>query len=139
LIDRAWDTLRQSTNKLTGAAFLEELPEPPTRRYLGDHIDDAENNRQLIRLIGDKRSAEIYTPVICEDLKRFRVLIVGNFRENWGTIFESPAGQNFNLIGSGIFSPGIALDCRDSLDTIKRLINEHDANILSSDTNQEMI
>ncbi|MBO9484602.1 AAA family ATPase, partial [Salinisphaera sp. G21_0] len=130
LIDKALDTLRQSTNKLTGAAFLEELPEPQTKKILEDHIDDAENNRQLIRLIGDKRSADIYTPVICEDLKRFRVLIVGNFRDRV-TIFESPAGQNFNLIGSGIFSPGIALDCRESLETIKRLINEHDATILS--------
>ncbi|MGI2030378.1 hypothetical protein, partial [Endozoicomonas acroporae] len=130
LIDRALYTLLQSTNKLTGAAFLEELPEPPTMSIFGDHINDAENNRQLILLIGDKRSAEIYTPVICEDLKRFRVLIVGNFRDRV-TIFESPAGQNFNLIGSGIFSPGIALDCRESLGTIKRLLNEHDATILS--------
>ncbi|WBA88596.1 AAA family ATPase [Endozoicomonas sp. GU-1] len=131
LIDRAWETLRQSTNKLTGAAFLEELPEPQTNKILEDHIDDAEINRQLNRLIGDQRSAEIYTPVICNDLQRFRVLIVGNFRENRGVIFESPAGQNFNLIGSGIFSPGIALDCRESLGTIKRLLNEHDATILS--------
>ncbi|MGO0305520.1 AAA family ATPase [Endozoicomonas acroporae] len=131
LIDRAWETLRQSTNKLTGTAFLEELPEPQTKKLLEDHIDDAEINRQLIRLIDDKRSAAIYTPVICNDLKRFRVLIVGNFGEHRGIIFESPAGQNFNLIGSGIFSPGIALDCRESLGTIKRLLNEHDATILS--------
>ncbi|WBA81027.1 AAA family ATPase [Endozoicomonas sp. GU-1] len=130
LIDRAWDTLRQSTNKLTGAAFIEELPKPQIMTSLNDHTDDEENNRQLIRLIGDKRSADIYTPVICEDLKRFRVLIVGNFRDRV-TIFESAAGQNFNLIGSGIFTPGIALDCKDSLGTIKRLINEHDATILS--------
>nr|WP_286198477.1 AAA family ATPase [Salinisphaera sp. G21_0] len=130
LIDRALYTLLQSTNKLTGAALLEEFPEPPRMGISGDHINDAENNRQLIRLIGDKRSAEIYTPVICNDLKRFRVLIVGNFRDRV-TIFESSAGQNFDLIGSGIFSPGIALDCRESLGTIKRLLNEHDATILA--------
>ncbi|WP_422449855.1 transglutaminase domain-containing protein [Endozoicomonas sp. ALB091] len=129
LIDRALYTLLRSTNKLTGAAFIEEFPEPPSMGNLGDHINDAENNRQLIRLISDQRSAEIYTPVICKDLKRFRVLIVGNFRERV-TIFESSAGQSFDLIGSGIFSPGLTLDCRESLGTVKRLLNEHDATIL---------
>ncbi|WBA81029.1 AAA family ATPase [Endozoicomonas sp. GU-1] len=130
LINKALLTLLRSTNKLTGATFHEEFPGPPSMGISGDHINDAENNRQLIRLISDKRSAEIYTPVICNDLKRLRVLIVGNFRDRV-TIFESSAGQNFDLIGSGIFSPGIALDCRESLGTIKRLLNEHDATILS--------
>ena len=132
LINRALDTLKQATNKLTGAPFINELPDTPTARRINeDFINHAENNRQLIRLISDKRSAEIYSPVICKDLERFRVLIVGNFC-NQLTIFESPAGQNFNLIGSGLFSQGITLDCRESLEKIKRLINEHDASIVNS-------
>lgn len=132
LINRALDALKQATNKLTGAPFINELPDTPTaRRISEDSINYAENNRQLIRLISDKRSAEIYSPVICKDLERFRVLIVGNFC-NQLTIFESPAGQNFNLIGSGLFSEGITLDCRESLEKIKRLINEHDASIVNS-------
>ena len=59
------------------------------------------------------------------------MLIVGNVSDQL-TIFESPAGQNFNLIGSGLLSAGITLDCRESLEKIKCLINEHDASIVSS-------
>ncbi|MGI2030172.1 transglutaminase domain-containing protein [Endozoicomonas acroporae] len=128
LIDRALDALKLATNRQTGTLFRDELPYQPGT-FLIDYIDHAEQNRQLIRLISDQRSAEIYTPVICKDLEKFRVLIVGNFC-NQVTIFESPAGQNFNLIGSGIFSPGIALDCQESLRKIKRLINEPDATTL---------
>ncbi|WBA81030.1 transglutaminase domain-containing protein [Endozoicomonas sp. GU-1] len=128
LIDRAMDALKLATNRQTGALFRDELPYQPDT-FLIDYIDHAEQNRQLIRLISDQRSAEIYTPVICKDLEKFRVLIVGNFCDQV-TIFESPAGQNFNLIGSGIFSPGIALDCQESLRKIKRLINEPDATTL---------
>ena len=132
LIDRALDALKQSINKLTGAPFIDELPGRSTARPTNeDFINHAENNWQLIRLISDKCSAEIYSPVICQELERFRVLIVGNF-SNQLTIFESPAGQNFNLIGSGLLSAGITLDCRESLEKIKRLINEHDASIVSS-------
>ena len=130
LIDRALSTLRQTTSKLTGARFLEELTDG--YKYLNDFTGHAELNRQLIRLISDKRSAAIYTPVICKELARFRVLIVGNFSDQL-TIFESPAGQNFNLTGSGIFSEGISLDSPQSLEKIKRLINEHDATIVSSE------
>ena len=131
LLKGALDTLRRSTNKLTGVPFLDKLTGPPSNRAVYDYIGHAEDNRQLLRLISDKCSAEIYTPVICEELARFRVLIVGNFSDQL-TIFESPAGQNFNLIGSGIFSEGFTLDCRQSLEKIKRLINEDDATILDS-------
>ena len=130
LIGRALNTLRQATSKLTGARFLEELTDG--YKYLNDPAGHAELNRQLIRLINDKCSAAIYTPVICKELTRFRVLIVGNFSDQL-TIFESPAGQNFNLTGSGIFSEGISLDCPQSLEKIKHLINEHDATIVSSE------
>ena len=130
LLDRALDTLKQSTNKLTGVPFFDELTDPPFSTVSPDYIGHAEDTRQLIRLIGDKDSAELYTPVICQALEKFRVLIVGNF-SNQLTIFESPAGQNFNLIGSGFFSAGITLDCRQSLEKIKGLINEHDATVVS--------
>ena len=131
LLDRALNTLKQSTNKLTGMRFLDELTDPPVNTVLCDYIGHADDNRQLIRLISDKRSAELYTPVICQELEKLRVLIVGNFSDQL-TIFESPAGQNFNLVGSGIFSEGIALDCPQSLEKIKGLINEHDASVLST-------
>ena len=131
LLDRALDTLKQSINKLTGVPFLDELADPPLETVLRDYIGYADDNRQLIRLIGDKHSAELYTPVICQDLEKFRVLIVGNFTDQI-TIFESPAGQNFNLVGSGIFSEGITLNCPKSLEKIKDLINECDACVLSS-------
>ena len=130
LLDRALDTLKQSTNKLTGVPFFDELTDPPFSTVSPDYIGHAEDTRQLIRLIGDKDSAELYTPVICQALEKFRVLIVGNFSDQL-TIFESPAGQNFNLIGSGFFSAGITLDCRQSLEKIKGLINEHDATVVS--------
>ena len=131
LLKRAMDTLRQSTNKLTGVPFLDELTDPAINTVLCDYIGHADDNRQLIRLISDKRTAELYTPVICQELEKFRVLIVGNFSDQL-TIFESPAGQNFNLVGSGIFSAGIALDCPQSLEKIKGLINEHDAGVLGT-------
>ena len=131
LLDRALDTLKQSINKLTRVPFLDELTDPPFKTVLRDYIGYADDNRQLIRLIGDKHSAELYTPVICQDLEKFRVLIVGNFTDQL-TIFESPAGQNFNLVGSGIFSEGITLNCPQSLEKIKGLINEHDAKVLST-------
>lgn len=129
LLDRALDTLKQSTNKLTGVPFLDELTDPPFSTVSPDYIGHAEDTRQLIRLIGDKDSVELYTPVICQALEKPRVLIVGNFSDQL-TIFESPAGQNFNLIGSGFFSAGITLDCRQSLEKIKGLINEHDAAVV---------
>ena len=131
LLERALDTLKQTTNKLTGGRFIDELTDPPINSVSPDYIGHAEDNRQLLRLISDKRSAGLYTPVICKELEKFRVLIVGNFSDQL-TIFESPAGQNFNLIGSGFFSAGITLDCRQSLAKIKGLINEHDATVVSS-------
>ncbi|USE36945.1 AAA family ATPase [Endozoicomonas sp. SCSIO W0465] len=129
LIGRALETLKQTPNKLTRAPFVTELELEPKIKFAEDYINHAELNWQLIRLISDKRSAEIYAPVVCKELSRFRVLIVGNF-DGQITLFESPAGQNFNLIGSEIFSQGIAMDCRESLEKIKGLINEHDATIL---------
>lgn len=132
LLDKAMKALEQSINKLTGAPFVDELPEGSEKSVLDDFNGRAQRNHELIRLISDKSSAEIYTPVICKDLKRFRVLIVGNFYDRI-TIFESPAGKNFNLIGSGIFSQGFVPDERESLEKIKRLINEHDAIVLEYD------
>ena len=132
LLYKAMKALEQSINKLTGAPFVDELPEDSEKSVVDDFNGRAQRNHELIRLISDKSSAEIYTPVICKDLKRFRVLIVGNFCDRI-TIFESPAGKNFNLIGSGIFSQGFAPDERESLEKIKRLINEHDAIVLEYD------
>ena len=129
LITQAVYALSEAINLQTGALFAAKLPWQWDRTYSFNYNNCAKKNRQLIRLINDQRSAAIYTPVVCQELTRFRVLIVGNFSGQL-TIFESPAGENFNLIGSGIFSPGISLDCRESLETIKSLINEHDATIL---------
>ena len=129
LLDKAMKHLEHSVNKLTGAPFVDELPEGSEKSFMDDYNGRAQRNHELIRLISDKSSAEIYTPVMCKELKRFRVLIVGNFCDRI-TIFESPAGKNFNLIGSGIFSQGFVPDERESLEKIKRLINEHDATVL---------